>query len=91
VKEKQSNAERVAELVSCFAIGLGVLTALVGTGYYVMHRNAPGSREMWQFGLLVGGEIALVIPALAFIFRCVSRRVRSERPLHIAEDFGRAP
>ena len=75
---RESDAERIAGLVSCFGIGLGVLTALVGTGYYLGHRSAPGSTEMWQVGLLVGGEIALVIPALAFIFRCVAGRAGAQ-------------
>lgn len=68
--------DRTAMLIRRFAVAISVFVCLAATAVYMRHRGVPGSKELWELGLLVGAEIALVTTGLSFVAQSIAYRAR---------------
>lgn len=66
--------DRPAMLIRRFAVAISLFVCIAATAVYLRHRGVPGSKELWELGLLVGAEIALVTTGLSFVAQSIAQR-----------------
>ena len=69
--------DRTAMLIRRSAVAISLFVCLAATAVYLRNRGAPGSKELWELGLLVAAEIALVTTGISFVAQSIAHRARN--------------